>query len=322
MVKAADVTHASSIAIGGGYQTLGWTKLSSTALFNRIGYAGYQADGILSENRIYHVRHRVFSTDLGRWTRRDPLGFHDGMGLYEYVGSMVVTMIDEDGLAGVSTVTGGYAQPDACGGYGAGVDMPPSTGGCAATDTCGGYVGWDPGYTIPYPLGPCGTQARQDACNRWATQQCTSKLGCAKSATCCNECINSMAAFCNKSGCNSPGSELKCLNKGFNAMATCNGLPTWQDRKDCMAACTAAAVTGCGRICSYCIGQFDFLKIMIDCVLGCGVGKKCLQDPGIIACIKGCGTAWLAQVAFYCPACGSCILSAHAICNTECFVLW
>jgi RHS repeat-associated protein len=95
---SADAAHANSIAIGGGYQTLGWTKLSSTALFSRVGYAGYAADGVLSENRIYHVRHRVFSTDLGRWTRRDPLGYHDGMGLYEYVGSMVATATDPMGL--------------------------------------------------------------------------------------------------------------------------------------------------------------------------------------------------------------------------------
>lgn len=30
------------------------------------------------------VRHRVFNADLGRWTRRDPLGYVEGMSLYAY----------------------------------------------------------------------------------------------------------------------------------------------------------------------------------------------------------------------------------------------
>lgn len=62
----------------------------------RAGYAGYQWD---PSGNIYHVRHRVYRTDLGRWTRRDPLGYVDGMGLYEYVRGMSVVGVDPMGLA-------------------------------------------------------------------------------------------------------------------------------------------------------------------------------------------------------------------------------
>jgi len=31
------------------------------------------------------VRHRAYDPELGRWTRRDPIGYVDGMGLYQYV---------------------------------------------------------------------------------------------------------------------------------------------------------------------------------------------------------------------------------------------
>jgi len=73
----------------------------------RIGYAGYQWDGsvnIDSERAytgamagLYHVRHRVYDPEMGRWTRRDPIGYVDGMGLYEYVGSGIVVGIDPSG---------------------------------------------------------------------------------------------------------------------------------------------------------------------------------------------------------------------------------
>ena len=97
-VDAADVTHANSIT--GGYQTLGRDVLTSTAARNRIGYAGYQYDPTFSglDRHLFHVRHRVYDAELGRWTRRDPLGYVDGMGLYEYVRSRPTYWSDPDGL--------------------------------------------------------------------------------------------------------------------------------------------------------------------------------------------------------------------------------
>jgi hypothetical protein len=45
---------------------------------------------------------RWFSTSTGRWIARDPLGYHDGMGLYEYVKSSSLTKRDFSGLSASS----------------------------------------------------------------------------------------------------------------------------------------------------------------------------------------------------------------------------
>ncbi len=76
--------------------TSGWRVLSAASVANRIGYAGYQQDVNLD---ISHVRNRVLEPHLGRWMRRDPLGYVDGMGLYEYVLSSPTSSTDAPGLA-------------------------------------------------------------------------------------------------------------------------------------------------------------------------------------------------------------------------------
>ena len=103
-VDAADVTHADSIT--GGYQTLGRGMLSSSGVNNRRGYAGYEYDptfqgASVGGRHIYHVRHRVYDADIGRWTRRDPLGYADGSltpSLYEYSYDTPVHLSDPYGL--------------------------------------------------------------------------------------------------------------------------------------------------------------------------------------------------------------------------------
>jgi RHS repeat-associated protein len=95
VLNASDVTQANSIT--GGYQTLGRTVLSSTAVANRKGYAGYENDGSVGDQ--YHVRYRVYRPTLGRWAQRDPVGYRDGMSLYEYVRSRVGVLSDPTGLS-------------------------------------------------------------------------------------------------------------------------------------------------------------------------------------------------------------------------------
>ena len=76
----------------------------------RVGYAGYQWDGSVNNDRtvsgtmagLYHVRHRVYDPELGRWTRRDPIGYVDGRNLQEYVGGRALARIDDSGLRSVS----------------------------------------------------------------------------------------------------------------------------------------------------------------------------------------------------------------------------
>jgi RHS repeat-associated protein len=49
---------------------------------------------------LYHVRHRTYHPTLGRWLQRDPAGYVDGMGLYEYVSSEPIMARDPRGLEG------------------------------------------------------------------------------------------------------------------------------------------------------------------------------------------------------------------------------
>ncbi len=96
----ADITHASSIT--GSYQTLGRTVLSSTGVKNRKGYAGYEQDH--STYRLYHVRHRVMNTTLGRWTRRDPLQYVDGPNTYAHARLNPVGTLDPLGTQGIPSI--------------------------------------------------------------------------------------------------------------------------------------------------------------------------------------------------------------------------
>jgi site-specific DNA recombinase len=97
-VDYADIAHANSIT--GGYQTLGRGVLSSEGVQNRFGYAGYRYDHHLAgaDRHLYHVRHRVFQAHIGRWMTRDPLGYVDGMSLYQYVQGMALIHTDPSGL--------------------------------------------------------------------------------------------------------------------------------------------------------------------------------------------------------------------------------
>jgi RHS repeat-associated protein len=97
-VDANDITHANSIT--GGYQTLGFNVLSSTGVKNRKGYAGYERDHAALV--LWHVRYRVLHTTLGRWTRRDPLGYVDGGNDYVYARSIPLSLIDTLGLSATS----------------------------------------------------------------------------------------------------------------------------------------------------------------------------------------------------------------------------
>lgn len=63
---------------------------------NRKGYAGYEHD---PAPQHYVVRHRVYDPLGGYWEERDPLGYHDGAGLYEYVMGNPFTGFDSMGLA-------------------------------------------------------------------------------------------------------------------------------------------------------------------------------------------------------------------------------
>jgi len=106
VVNSAD----QAIASGNTGVTLGRGKLSNIG--NRYGYAGYESDFV--SDLLMHVRNRLYHAVLGRWTRRDPLGYVDGASLYQYVGSRPITGLDAMGLAGTGLGCQGGGGPGEC----------------------------------------------------------------------------------------------------------------------------------------------------------------------------------------------------------------
>ena len=78
----------------GAWALVGGTGAAS-AYANEILYAGYRHD---PETGLYLARRRYHHPTLGRWTTRDPIGYDDGMSLYEYVGSGPIVLTDPQGL--------------------------------------------------------------------------------------------------------------------------------------------------------------------------------------------------------------------------------
>ncbi|NBB95650.1 MAG: hypothetical protein GVY16_07900, partial [Planctomycetes bacterium] len=63
---------------------------------NALGHQGLHLD---TESALYYNRNRMYNAELGRFTTRDPLGYVDGMSVYEYVRSRPVVYRDPEGLA-------------------------------------------------------------------------------------------------------------------------------------------------------------------------------------------------------------------------------
>jgi len=73
--------------------------LAFSALGNRYLYTGRELD---EETGFYYYRNRHYDPEHGRFLQRDPLGYIDGMGLYEYVKNSPQVYTDPLGLQRVS----------------------------------------------------------------------------------------------------------------------------------------------------------------------------------------------------------------------------
>ena len=111
-----------------------WTLDSSSGgdglsdVDNDILFAGYRFD---PESGMYHVRFRVYHPTLGRWMQRDPLGYVDGMSLYEYVRSRSTRMSDPFGLfEGDGPMRMDPGAPGGGGGFGGMYGLPPQAPSC------------------------------------------------------------------------------------------------------------------------------------------------------------------------------------------------
>jgi RHS repeat-associated protein len=185
-VDAADTTFFNA-SYTANTATGGKGRMSSLSVGNRKGYAGYEFDEAAS---VYHVRHRVYLPEVGRWTRRDPLGYVDGMGLYEYVGSRVGRNNDPSGLISISCSNAGpncdivhAAKPGMMGhewielGNGTGVGFYEAGGGCWFTPNP------DPSLVRPARSTPpthCTTKTGDPATGSPATRTPVKRSNCFK----------------------------------------------------------------------------------------------------------------------------------------------
>lgn len=83
------------------FDVLSWRPsigpVSGTGVANRKGFAGYEVLSGLAGGK-WLARHRVLAAELGRWNRRDPIGYVSTLNLNVYVCSLPVTLSDPDGL--------------------------------------------------------------------------------------------------------------------------------------------------------------------------------------------------------------------------------
>jgi len=113
------VLHGSVDADGTDTSGNEWEARTEDTFENEVLFCGYRLDpetGSLDgttgeQSGLYHVRNRIYLAMLGRWGQRDPEGYGDGMGLYEYCSSSVGNLRDptiwlEKGLRKLGNVYG------------------------------------------------------------------------------------------------------------------------------------------------------------------------------------------------------------------------
>ncbi len=85
----------------------GWTPRegNASAYSNELLFTGHRLD---TESGLYYTLHRHYHPTLGRWLQRDPQGYVDGMGLYEYCGGGPLDAYDPLGLLELPTYTETY----------------------------------------------------------------------------------------------------------------------------------------------------------------------------------------------------------------------
>mgnify|MGYP003877255707 CR=1 FL=1 len=93
-----------------GNPTAEWTVRNASIADNQVLYCGYRFD---PETGLYQVRYRMLHPTAGRWLQRDPAGYVDGMGLYEYVRAGPLTSRDPTAMEANTcmTVTGAQTGP-------------------------------------------------------------------------------------------------------------------------------------------------------------------------------------------------------------------
>ncbi|MEZ6129144.1 MAG: RHS repeat-associated core domain-containing protein [Planctomycetaceae bacterium] len=76
------------------FLTSGFVASTNTKDFDVL-YSEYRFENATTR---FHVRHRVLNVALGGWAQRDPIGYTDGVNLYQYVVGSPIDEVDPSGL--------------------------------------------------------------------------------------------------------------------------------------------------------------------------------------------------------------------------------
>jgi RHS repeat-associated protein len=268
---------------------------------------------------LYSVRHRVLHSDLGRWTRRDPLGYVDGMSLYSYVQALVLLATDAFGLGDDDHGTG---IPDPNFKPRCGVDQSVASIGsglrtynsCAGggNDTPGDPPKKSPPYRSPGspPDDPPCTWPPDDPREMWRGSRCWDWIECelSKYPRVPRPCREAAIRAGHKCCLHTPGKgPAGCLEAALKAQAKCfTTLP--DDYLNCINKCIDMS---CGDVCRACD---EAIVLFRECNLLC----YDLPDPFREVCIAGCTASAGALMVAMCEACAGCNISAAIICAVSC----
>jgi RHS repeat-associated protein len=96
------------------YDDYGGSTSSNSGYASRFGFTG---QAWLPEIGMYYYRARLYSPALGRFMQVDPLGYSQGLNVYNYVHGDPINRTDPSGLQDDTTVTVQGQRPD-CSSYG------------------------------------------------------------------------------------------------------------------------------------------------------------------------------------------------------------
>ena len=78
------------------FRNVNWTDIGASAKAITVLYGGYRYD---LETGLYQARRRFLHSTMGVWLTRDPVGYFDGLNLYQYCRAMPTNVRDAFGLA-------------------------------------------------------------------------------------------------------------------------------------------------------------------------------------------------------------------------------